>query len=291
MATRLKLLTGKAWPTLRLAAEKFLQIDGEQRAAAFAFSAFFAMFPLILLIVTIVSTFFKRKEAAAIVIGCVEKYVPLSGPMQSYVFDSVSDIISARGEAGLLAFAMLVWAAAQFFTTITEASNKAWGMKGHNWWRSPLKDLGLLTVMLAAALIGITVPLAGKMVRGFLEHVYFFPWAYSLWIIFVPWIVLFLSVSIFYMLAPRRRTVFSEVWFSALCATMLLYASQNLFMFYLKNSTTLNAVYGAFGAIIALMLWIYLSGVIFIFCACLCAAQAAASAPAAPANSHDSACL
>jgi len=202
--------------------------------------------------------------------------------MQSYIFDTVSNIIKARGEAGLLAFAMLVWAASQFFTTITAASNKAWGTKGHNWWRSPLKDLGLLLAMIAAALIGITVPLLGKMVRGFLDRIYFFPWAYSLWIVFVPWIVLFLGVSLFYMLAPRRRTVFSEVWFSALCATVLLYASQNLFMLYLQNSTTLNAVYGTFGAIIALMLWIYLSGVIFIFCSCLCAAQAATAAAGTP---------
>jgi Ca2+-transporting ATPase len=35
----------------------------------------------------------------------------------------------------------------------------------------------------------------------------------------------------------------------------------------------LNAVYGAFGSIMALLLWIYLSGCIFIFGACLCAAQ------------------
>jgi uncharacterized BrkB/YihY/UPF0761 family membrane protein len=40
--------------------------------------------------------------------------------------------------------------------------------------------------------------------------------------------------------------------------------------------TGLNAIYGAFGGIMALLLWIYLSGCIFIFGACLCAAQAEA---------------
>ena len=35
-----------------------------------------------------------------------------------------------------------------------------------------------------------------------------------------------------------------------------------------------RSVYGAFGGLMALLLWLYLSGAIFIFCACLCAAQA-----------------
>ena len=45
-------------------------------------------------------------------------------------------------------------------------------------------------------------------------------------------------------------------------------------MIYLKDFATLDAVYGAFGGIMALLLWIYLSGCIFIFGACLSAGQA-----------------
>ena len=50
----------------------------------------------------------------------------------------------------------------------------------------------------------------------------------------------------------------------------------NLFVIYLGHFATLNAVYGAFGGIMALLLWIYLSGCVFIFGACLCAGQAEA---------------
>ena len=44
----------------------------------------------------------------------------------------------------------------------------------------------------------------------------------------------------------------------------------------LEDFATLNAVYGAFGGMLALLLWIYLSGSVFIFGACLCAGQAEA---------------
>jgi Ca2+-transporting ATPase len=49
---------------------------------------------------------------------------------------------------------------------------------------------------------------------------------------------------------------------------------KSLFMIYLKELTTLNAVQGVFGGIMAMLLWIYQSGAIFIFGACLCAPQA-----------------
>ncbi len=273
-------LTRRAWPTLRLAAQKFMEIDGEQRAAAFAYSAFFAMFPLILLTVSIASMFFDRAAAGNAVIDYAEKYIPLSGDMQASVFNTIAKVIQDRGEAGALAFVMLVWAAAQFFKTMTQAANKAWGEQGHNWWRSPIKNLILLMVMIAAALalVGMAVPMMGKMAAGVLHNTYFFPWAHSLWIFFIPWLLLFFALSLFYRLAPSRPTSFAEVWFPALCATGLLYAAQSLFVIYLKSSPAFNAVYGTFGAIIALMLWIYLSGAIFIFCACLCAAQAATAA-------------
>ena len=85
--------------------------------------------------------------------------------------------------------------------------------------------------------------------------------------------MVFLCLGLFYRIAPRRLTRFAEVWAGALCATVLLRAAENLFVIYLKDFATLNAVYGTLGGIMALLLWIDLSGCIFIFGACLCAAN------------------
>lgn len=232
------------------------------------------MFPLMLLIVTIASAFFDSGAASSAVIAYSGKYLPLSAEMQTNILKTITEAMQSRGKTGGLAFIMLVWAAAQFFTTITHATNGAWGSQSHNWWRSPLQNIALLTAIIAAAFIGIAVPILGEMAGELLNNAVFFSKAYSLLIFFVPWIVLFFSLGLIYKFAPRRITLFSEVWFSAVCATALLYAAQSLFVLYLKSSPAFNTIYGTFGAIIALMLWIYLSGAIFIFCACLCAAQA-----------------
>lgn len=265
-------LLGRTWDTLRLAAQKFVRIDGDQRAAAFAYSAFFALFPLMVLFVTAASYFTDRGQAAGVVISYVEKFVPLSGEMQHYVFDTLSRVIGARGKASAVALLMLVWVSTQFFTTLIHAANRAWGTTGH-WWKLPLKSLALLAILILAVLAGIGAPLAGKMAGGLLTTGLFLPRAYSLGLFFVPWLIVFLSLAFFYRLAPHRRTRYSEVWVAALCASLLLNAAQSLFVFYLRHFASFNAVYGAFGGIMALLLWTYVSGVIFIFCACLSAAQ------------------
>jgi len=263
------------WAVLRLAVQKFMHIDGGQRSAAFAYSAFFALFPLIVLFVTVASMFMDRSTAAGVVISYVEKFVPISGEMQRYVFDTVSRVIRSRGQAGTVALIMLVWVSAQFFTTLIQAANRAWGTSGADWWKLPLKSLALLLITSAAVLAGIGVPVVGKMAAGLFKTGFFLPLAYKIWLFFVPWLVVFFSLTFFYKLAPHRRTRYSEVWLSALCAALLLHGAQTLFVLYLKHIAALSALYGAFGGIMALLLWIYLSGVIFIFCACLSAAQAA----------------
>lgn len=273
-----KIAAGKndgAWPVLCLSANKFSEINGTQSAGAFAHFAFFSLFPLVILFATITSAFIDRNSAETAVIEYVQTYIPITGDMQSYIFDTIAGVVKARGKASVMALIMLVWSALQFFSTLITATNEAWGVQAYNWWRLPLKSLFFLAIMVSVVLLGIAVPVMTKMAKDWL-----FPennlisWVYSLASFFIPLCVVFIGLSLFYKLAPRRNTRFSEVWVSALFATILLRAVQSLFVVYLTSFATLNAIYGTFGGIMALLLWIYLCGCIFIFGACICAVQA-----------------
>jgi YihY family inner membrane protein len=265
----------RAYATLWIAAKKFLSIDGTQWAAAFAHYAFFSLFPLIVLIVTIASMFIDRDRAGSEIIAYVETYIPIAQEEQRYVFDTLSGVIKARGQAGVLALLMLAWAAMRFFATLIRATNRAWGVDAHNWWRLPLASLVFLSIMATAILLSIALPVLARTAREWLfPSRDFSAWVYALANFLIPMLVVFVSLSLFYRLAPRRSTRFAEVWIAAFCATLLLQISDSLFVIYLKHFVSLNAVYGAFGGIMALLLWIYLAGCIFVFGACLCAARA-----------------
>ncbi|HAH33075.1 MAG TPA: hypothetical protein DCL44_12250 [Elusimicrobia bacterium] len=264
----------RIWATLKLAGRRFLRIDGVERAGAFAYNAFFSLFPLIVIVVTLTSTVINRDQAGNDVIGYIGKHVLLSGEMQLYILTTISGVVNARQQAGIVAFLMLLWVAIQFLSTLVQATNRAWNLEGDKWWRMPLKSLFLLLATVVAVFVGMGVPALIKMMNRFLPALGFLSWVDGLAAFLLPWLVFFFCVSFFYQMAPRRRTYFSEVWVSALCSTALLLSAQRLFIIYLKDFAALNAVYGAFGGIMALLLWIYLSGCILIFGACLCAAQA-----------------
>jgi YihY family inner membrane protein len=265
----------KGWVILRLAIKKFSQIDGAEWGGAFAFHAFFSLFPLMILLVTITSLFVDWDRAGKEVIAYMEIYVPIGDKMQQQVFNTIAGVINARRGASVVAFLILVWGALKCFTTLISATNRAWGGEVSNWWRLPLKSLVLLGVTVGAVLLGMTAPVLMKMAESWLFTAGGFQsWIYDSASLFIPLLVMFFSLSLFYKLAPQQHIRFAEVWAAALCTTALLRAAETLFVLYLEKFAALNALYGAFGGIMALLLWIYFSGCIVIFGACLCAAQA-----------------
>jgi Ca2+-transporting ATPase len=269
----------RVWTILRIALKKFIRIDGVQWAGAFSFNTFFSLFPLIVLFVSIASTFIDRDRAGKVIITYIENYIPISGEMHNYIFNTITGVINAREQAGAVAFVILIWASVQCFITLIVATNRAWGTAvDKNWWRLPLRSLALLGITASMVLLGMVLPATIRIAKNwFFVANDFSPWIYEIGSFFIPLILAFFSLSLFYRLAPLRTTRFAEVWVAALLSTVLLQASESLFEIYLKNFATLNAVYGTFGGIMALLLWIYLCGCIFIFGACLSAAQAETS--------------
>jgi YihY family inner membrane protein len=274
MIGRLNPRVRRAWTILILALKRFSRIDGAQWAGAFSFNAFFSLFPLMVLLVTVTSFIVDRERAGKEVISYLTTYVPMSSEMQHHILGTIDGAINARGKAGLVAFLILIWVAHRGFTTLVCATNRAWGTKDYNWWRLPLKSMALLGITAAAVLLGMVAPMLMRMTNHWLVPVNNLgSWFYAFVVLFIPLCAVFLSLCLFYKLAPRPDKRIADVWPAALCATALLQAAESLFMFYVKNFATFNEVYGVFGGIMALLLWIYFSGCIFIFGACVCAAQ------------------
>jgi len=262
------------WATLRRALQTFLKIDGTQRAGAFAHFAFFSLFPSIILLVATASIVVDRQRAAQEIVAFIDSYLPIGPDKESYIFGTIEGVIAARGNASLVATILLCWAAMRFLATMIRATNRAWGTEIRSWWRLPLKSLALLAIVVISVPIGVlaTVWMKESALADVAQEGA--PGAFSAVLsVLAPLALLFGALTLFYKFAPRRSTSLSEVWAAALFTTALLAAAELLFKLYLEHFATLNAVYGALGGITALLMWIYLSGVIFIFGACLCAAH------------------
>lgn len=106
----------------------------------------------------------------------------------------------------------------------------------HYWWRLPLRSLVTFGITAGAVFLGMTVPVLMRMAEGWLFPVHDFGCClYGLGRLFILLAVVFLGLSLFYRLAPRRPTRFAEVWAAALCATVFLRTGERLFVIYLKD--------------------------------------------------------
>lgn len=270
---------------------KFLKIDGEQRAAAFAYYAFFALFPLLLLFVILGSQIWDHATVVSYIISNVGQYLPFNATDRQTVDAAIRAIVDSRSSVSTLAMLSLVWSASRFFHSMVRGVNKAWDTIEYPWWQLPLYSMMLLALVASALFIGMLVPL----VLGYLQHTTLLPMAFFsgpfqvvIWC--VPSLVLCYGLSVFFKTTPRRRTQFSEVAFAAFLTTILLQACRHLFERYVYDLSNFNTVYGAFAVVIVLLMWIYLSGVIIMYGGCLCAARArvfgAARRPMAHRSRH-----
>ena len=250
--------------------QRYSQINGEQCAASFAYYAFFSLFPLILLSV-VVGTFFvpDRLQAALQVVKQVEEYLPLQAKDKVVLVDTIVHAIQNGWRAGIFGTLALIWSALRFFQALVIGVNRAWGFKDYNWWKLPLKNLFMIGILMSALVLGLLAPL----VFAFLKTFYYLDIDLIvgvLLMILAP-AILFYGLLMFYKFAPRKPARFSQVWIAALVATLFLEFGQNVFVWYLGAFTSFNALYGVFGTIMGLLLWIYFSGVILLLGGCIAA--------------------
>jgi YihY family inner membrane protein len=277
------------WKVLVRTIVKYNETDGEQRAASFAYYAFFSLFPLLLLLISLGAMLMgdqpgAQDKATKMTVDLVKDFIPVAEGQANWFVDTVTGVVKSRNKAGVIAFLALAWSAIRFFQALVHGVNKAWGTKEYSWWRIPIQNLFMVGVVASALLLGIVLPYVINQFEPFF-------WRYSYLLGFdfgafkdqitftlglareiVPSIVLFYGFAMLYKFAPRRRTTFKEVWFASLLVTMGLQGLQGLFVIYSTNIGEFNRLYGTLGSVIALLMWIYLSGSVIILGGCISAA-------------------
>lgn len=261
------------WKLISTSVVRYNEIDGEQRAASFAYYAFFSLFPLIVLLVTAVGGSLLKDQAAAAhtVTVLLQQYIPLSGTDQAAIVTTINGFIEGRGSAGVVAFITLAWSSLRFFQALVRGVNRAWGTKEYAWWHLPLKNLGMVALFASGMVLGSILPTVLTVVKRYTPNMWVVPIFFEIALSAIPFVILFYVILLFYKYAPRGRVAFRDTWGPALSVTIILKLVQYIFTIYLQNYSNFNVIYGTFAGVMALMLWIYITGSFIIFGGCLCA--------------------
>jgi YihY family inner membrane protein len=265
---------GRGWRILRRTVTGYLEIDGDQRAAAFAFYAFFSLFPLLLLIVSAGALFLDPRDVTASLIDYLNSYIPLSSADREGVYETLRGVASSSGKLGLVAGLGLLWSSSRFFHALVRAVNRAWHTVELEWWKVPVKSVVMLLLLALALVVGIIAPLVFSAMARFVPWDHrFFPVIvhWTQWVL--PFAVLYMGLLVLYSLSPRQRVPLRHVWRGALLAALGIKLLQWLLVVNTEHFWKVNVLYGAVGVLILLLFWVYLLGAIIILGACFCAAS------------------
>ena len=173
----------------------------------------------------------------------------------------------------VVAAALSAWAASGAMMSLMEGFQAAYRLpSGRNFLKQ--RGVALLLVFIAALpaigssaliLFGVRIERSTLGWLGLLPEEDLKTWVAILGSVLRYAIALAATVSVtglLYYIGPNRPLRFRSVWPGAFLATFLWLAATSVFAWYVRNIANYNVVYGSIGAVIALLVWMYLLSLI-----------------------------
>jgi membrane protein len=259
---------------LKATVQEFQRDDALGIAAQLAYYLILALFPFILVLVSLLGTF-GSEELASEVLAYFQRVMP----EQAYeiIREFTANIISGKAEApGLFTFGILftIWAASGAFAALINALNRAYDVQETRpFWKvrgiAILMMLGLSVLVLIGVLLLVLGPQIGTAIANVfgLEETFLLVWDIARW----PAALFFMifTVALLYYFAPDVDQPFRWITPGGLIGVLLWVLASVAFNFYVSNFGSYNKTYGSIGAVIVLLLYLYISSLTILFGATL----------------------
>lgn len=245
----------------------FLKHRGVFTSAAIAYYTLFSIFPLALGLVSLGSLILDSEEAQDAVFELITRYSPA---IVDLVGQTIQQALQARGAFGLIAILGFLWSSAGVFGALNLAINTAWEVeRPRPAWKERATALGMVlsvVVLFFLSVFSTAVIEVGNRLALILlgDAVLFAALTTRLLTTIVPYLFSLLLFWLLYRLVPHAQVSWSDVLPAALLASLVWEVAKHGFAFYVAQFAFYSLVYGSLAAVIVLLLWSYLSGVIIL---------------------------
>jgi len=241
------------------------------RAASLAFFGFLSLFPLLLLLVATASIWIDDVEARNRVLEQLSAY--LLPAAVDLVRDNLETVLRIRGTVTLVAGVGLLYSASGFFASLAGGLDRIWVEEsGRRFYTHRLLAFLLVVGVIVAfaltsvlnAALGILPALIEEVVPGVAAFLA------AVWQYVVRAVLLMLDIgmiAVLYRMVPSERPPWRDVLPAAALAAVGLNVLKWGFSLYIAQFARYGFVYGTLSTIVVLLLWVYFSAIVFLFCA------------------------
>lgn len=281
----------ETWKFLREFLAKLERDNIPILSAALAFYTGLSLAPLIVLVL-----WFGAMLGPDAQVAIQEEIQELIGPEGGRAIEMIAQNAAERPRlgnlAGLASLFVVLYAATRVFNHIQHSLNRIWGVhadprrKLWGWLRKRLLSVAMIATIGLLLLFSLVLSaglafLSSSARSSFPEAA----WLWNLSSTFASLIVFTLIFGSIFHLLPDVKVSWKDVWFGAAITAVLFVAGKFLIGLYLGRST-LSSAYGAAGALIVLLLWVYYSSLTMFFGAEITHAWAARRGVKVEAEEH-----
>jgi len=227
----------------------FGESQASNYAAALAFAAFLAMFPMMLGALSIIGLAIRDPATEVRFQSFILQMFP--GDAQPELQQAIRGVRQSAGWLALVSLGGLVWSASGIFATMEFALTQIFGTKQRDMLRQKL--MGFVMMMLLVVALGITV--AANAGAGYLAGYIPYAWVLSFLIGAAVMVVL---LVLLYRFVPNRTFTLGEVLPGALLAGVLIEVLSLAFPLYTRIAGSFNTYGAQFGLFFLLATWLYL---------------------------------
>lgn len=254
----------------QLAARVWSELDKDDvtgRAAQLSFYFVLSLFPLLIFVSAVLGQVFAGN---ADLYHELLSYLRTVMPPSAYnLVRATVDEITIGSGGGKLSVSLLatLWTASSGMEAVINGLNVAYGVTERRpWWRRRLVAINLTVLLAVISGLALVLALFGGRIGSFLAAQFGYGDAFrGLWVtaqVAFPPVFMLLVFSLLYRFAPNVR---AHGWQAlvpgSFFAVVVWVAATALFSLYLAHFNSYNRTYGSLGAVIVLMLWLYLTGV------------------------------
>jgi membrane protein len=258
--------------------KEFSDDHATKLSASLAYYTLFSIGPLLLVIITILSFFVKKKEAANQVFDEIGQFVGKD------VAEQLHGILRNLGNQnhgtlfGVIGAIVFIFGATGIFTEIQSSINYIWSVKSkpNRSWLKYITDrllsfvlvIGLGLLMFASLLFNVVFDMLEEKISRVQHLQHLIGAANFLFTKGVNTSILFLLVTlifaVIFKVLPDAKIHWKDAFIGAAFTGVLFLIGKFLITWYLSMSKSINA-YGAAASLIILLSWIYYSAMILYF--------------------------
>lgn len=250
--------------------------DAFQHAGALAFYTLFSLAPLVIILVAIVGAVYGEEAARGEISAGITELV---GPQAAAAVEDAVRRSQVR-EAGLLPTLLgvgaMLFGATTVFAQMQNSLNQFWGVRGKPTRSGIVTFLTVrllsLSMVLIIGFLLLTSFVLSIAITGIIEYA-------NDWIPVPPAVIALIDLSVslgvttllfgmIFKVLPDVRLQWRDVWRGALITAVLFAVGKYLISFYLTHVAP-TSTYGAAGALVLVLLWVYYSSLILFFGTCL----------------------